>query len=60
MPGWCFTQVMAAEALAVPECWPAPSVQATDPLADLYFPATQAEHGSVTSPVYSALQPQML
>ena len=49
-------QVAAAVAAAVPEYVPAPQFSHTTlPLAILYVPATQAEHGPPSGPVYPAL-----
>ena len=52
-------QVTAAVAAAVPEYVPAPQFSHSAlPLAILYVPATQAEHGPPSGPVYPALQVQ--
>lgn len=51
--------VQAAVAPTVPEYVPtAQSVHAAFPLLVLYLPATHAEHGPPSAPVYPALQVQ--
>jgi hypothetical protein len=53
------TQVDATVAAAVPEYVPDPQFSHTTlPLAILYVPATQAEHGPPSGPVYPALHVQ--
>jgi hypothetical protein len=50
-------QVAAVVAVAVPEYVPAPQFPHTTlPLAILYVPAAQAEHGPPSCPVYPVLQ----
>jgi hypothetical protein len=49
------------EAPTAVEYVPAPqSVQATDPVDDLYFPATHAAHGTPIGPIDPALQVQLV
>jgi hypothetical protein len=53
--------VELAEAPTAVEYVPAPQfVHAADPVDDLYFPATQAEHGPAFAPVDPALQVQFV